>query len=109
MGVGSLGDLNRFPPKSAHRVNDGAWHHVAVTMDRATPAARGQLYVDGRPYYAFSSLVRGRLNPTADMFIGDPERSFAARVDEVRVFRGALNAEEIRLLTRPGTNSLREP
>ena len=95
---GTLGDGNKFPPKSAVRINDGRWHHVAVTLDRSSPVARGQLFVDGAPYYAFSSRLRGRLNPAADFFIGDAERPFAGCIDEVRVYRGALGAAEIQRL-----------
>jgi eukaryotic-like serine/threonine-protein kinase len=108
-GDGSLGDLNRIPPKLARRINDGAWHHVAVTLDRASAVARGQLYVDGEPYYAFTSPLQGRLNPAADLFIGDHERPSAACIDEVKLFRGAVSPGEIRLLGRTGAASPHEP
>lgn len=107
-GDGSLGDLNRIPPKSARRINDDAWHHVAVTIDRAAAVARGQLYVDGEPYYAFTSRLRGRLNPSADLMIGDHDRPFAACLDEVKLFRGALSPAEIRSLARADAANSRE-
>lgn len=99
-GDGGLGDLNRVPPNSARRINDDVWHHVAVTLDRATAVSRGQLYVDGEPYYSFTSRLRGRLNPSADLIFGDAERLFAGGLDEVKLFRGALNAAEVRSLAR---------
>jgi hypothetical protein len=108
-GDGCLGDLNRLPPKSARRINDGSWHHVAVTLDRASPLARGQLYVDGEPYFGFTSRLRGRLNPAADLFIGDHERPFAACLDEVKLFRGAMSPGEIQGLCRARPASPRGP
>jgi hypothetical protein len=107
-GDGSLGDVNRIPPQSARRLNDGAWHQVAITLDRTTAIARGQLYLDGEPYYAFTSRLRGRLNPSADLIIGDAERPFAASLDEVKLCRGALSPAEIQALYRAGNVSPRE-
>ncbi len=104
-GDGSLGDLNRIPPKSARRINDGAWHHVAVTLDRSSAVAHGRLYVDGEPYYAFTSRLRGRLNPSADLFIGDYKRPFAACLDEVKLFHGAVGPGEIQRLHRDSASS----
>ena len=106
---GAVGEMNLFPPASARRINDGLWHHVAVTLDRASPVARGQLYVDGEPYYAFTSRLRGRLNPGTDLFIGDHERPFAACMDEVKLFRGALPPGEIQALYRAGTGVPHDP
>jgi WD40 repeat protein len=106
---GSLGEPNWTPPKSARRINDGGWHHVAVTLDRAATVARGRLYVDGEPYYAFTSHLRGRLNPAADLYIGDHERPFVACLDEVKLFRGTVSPGEIQLLYRGGGASPHEP
>ncbi len=107
-GDGSLGDVNRIPPQSAPRINDGAWHHVAVMLDRTTAVSRGQLYVDGEPYYAFTSRLRGRLNPSADLILGDAARPLAASLDEVKLFRGALSPAEIQRLCRAGNSRPRE-
>jgi hypothetical protein len=65
--------------------------------------------VDGEPYYAFTSHLRGRLNPAADLYIGDHERPFVACLDEVKLFRGTVSPGEIQLLYRGGGASPHEP
>ncbi|MGE0481371.1 MAG: LamG domain-containing protein [Phycisphaerae bacterium] len=81
-------------------VADGAWHHVAVTVDRSSTTG-GVFYVDGFPLAAtFDPTFRpGSVNNTGVLRIGS--RSFAVSgvwngcIDEVEIFRRALTPGEV--------------
>ncbi len=83
---------------STHGVNDGVWHHVAVTRIQSTGQKR--IYVDGNPdgeqsddRYAFTNLDRHiRIGATAD---GTPNRCFYGALDEVRVWTLARTQTQI--------------
>ncbi|MHC4251005.1 MAG: LamG-like jellyroll fold domain-containing protein, partial [Planctomycetota bacterium] len=97
-------------------VNDGEWHHVAVTWENdGTPNATDAiLYVDGTP--AGTSDTSGQSIDTAsgdDVKIGvrgphGNDREFDGPIDDVRIYDVALGAAEIddihqAGLTGPGT------
>lgn len=75
--------------------NDGEWHHVALTRDRASGEA--VLYLDGasvdhaagstRPLTAAKHLAIGGMLPGGGAFSG--------QIDEVRIHRRALSADEV--------------
>lgn len=84
-------------------VNDGRWHHVAVTWSSATGLV--ELYKDGvRVYYA--SLVPGTsITSNGSLVIGndqdgemaglDPNQAFAGEIDELKIYNTVLDAETI--------------
>jgi len=85
---------------SGFPVNDGNWHHVAVTVDR-TSIAGGIFYVDGltvgspfNPVPRSNSLTNdrplriGRRSDAAGGF-------FSGDIDEVELFRGVLDPSEV--------------
>lgn len=81
-------------------LNDGAWHHVAYTVNAATDIT--QLYIDGAlagtvttPVFAFqtfNNLEVGRLGRSA------PTDAYAGSVDELKIFDTVLSAGEIAAL-----------
>lgn len=102
---------------SAQRVNDGTWHHAAVSVDLH---GRARLYLDGEqvdgrvePWFAgVSGLDRMALGRNVDS--GGPQWFFDGWLDEVVLVEQALDAAAIRGLAngRPAsefTASLAEP
>jgi hypothetical protein len=79
-------------------VNDGEWHHAAVTVDAAQNAT---LYLDGE---VVATGIRAFFSGVFDidsMSIGRVERSnasaepFSGKVDDLRIYQRILAAEEV--------------
>ncbi len=86
---------------------DGAWHHVAATVKRASNG--GTLYVDGAVVLTFSPTTRpGSLTNTGAIRLGQASNGSSsalnADIDEVEVFKRALSASEIDALYRAGSS-----
>jgi hypothetical protein len=95
--------------RSAGRVDDGGWHHVAVTVDFTdlplSTRARATLYVDGE---ADGLRDPWRLHywPDTDAVkigFGSPDfpsghSHFAGAIDDVQIYSVALTADEVRAL-----------
>lgn len=90
-------------------INDGQWHHVAVTFD-GTSTDDVRLFVDGL-MEAVSSSNRHDIYTSAGsdvhigMFASEP-RYFRGSIDEVRIYERALTMEEIWALARTDTTDL---
>lgn len=92
---------------SGTRTTAGGWEHVAVTVepDRTT------LYLNGRWVASVQrSLWPHEVRHVEIEFSGRGENRFSGRLDEVRVFQGALSAEAVADLAtyRPDAQWLRE-
>jgi hypothetical protein len=106
-----LGDgtfFNYISPSSLPDLRDGAWHHVAVTVDR-TSAIGGSLYVDGAVVLTFDPTNRpGSLTNREPLFIGrhaaSPGATFIGLIDEVEVFSRALTAGEVEAIFAAGSS-----
>lgn len=89
VGNGLIGTTN---------LNNGAWHHVAVVVHRATNTIK--LYVDGISEASFTNNAISTLDlsTTTSLFIGK-ERSngiyFKGSIDETRIWNRALTQCEI--------------
>jgi len=87
--VGWVGQVSGGP-----RVNDGQWHHVAVSRKRSGQVT---LYVDGKSVGVGGLASRDdvghivRLGYTATDFMP----AFKGEMDEVRIFQRVLSAKEI--------------
>ncbi|MCP5535749.1 MAG: sulfatase-like hydrolase/transferase [Akkermansiaceae bacterium] len=86
------------------RINDGAWHHVAVVIENgSTNVNAAKLYVDG-VLETVSSSSSQTINTSASgtPAIGasshDPTYNFKGDIDEVRVCHSAKTAGEIAIL-----------
>jgi hypothetical protein len=84
-------------------VMDGSWHHLAVTVERASNSGV-HWYLDGQPAGRFSDPTgrRGSLSNAAPLLIGanfysGPIR-FDGTVDELQIFNRALTASEVSAL-----------
>ena len=92
---------------SSASVNDGAFHHVAVAIDRDSPTG-GKLYVDGTAVLTFNPTSRpGSLDNNADFLIGGhisiPEFVFDGEIDELELYNVALSASEIQAIFNAGS------
>ncbi|NOK57948.1 MAG: hypothetical protein GFH27_549287n252 [Chloroflexi bacterium AL-W] len=105
-GSGKIGariDYNSDVVRSEQSINDGEWHHIAITRDDATNQI--QVFVDGQ------------LSATGTS--GNPERysrawsigridygmqSFPGTLDEVRIYNRPLNASEVEQIYQGSNN-----
>jgi hypothetical protein len=95
------------------RLTDGAWHHVAVTVNG--PADEVMFYIDGSHVETSSSgCFRSLSEPIAggpqSDFIGaggsfscEPGGYFTGQIDELSFFRRALTAEEVGAIHAAGS------
>lgn len=81
-------------------LENGAWHHLAGTIDLSAGGSH-RYYVDGRPAAESRNLGFDRLFANdADFRLGWGSGSFSGCLDEVRIYRRALSAEEVARLAR---------
>lgn len=82
-------------------LRDGAWHHVAVSIDRANPSGGIIFYVDGQqigsPQVSFTD---GDLSSNGAFFIGRNNvqggtTNFVGQIDEVGIYNRALSGSEV--------------
>jgi len=89
---------------SSPLITSSIWYHIAVTVDRTTPA--GRFYIDGQPAGSFAPIT-GNITNTAPMLIG---ASFTTglvlptvgrheiTIDELELFNRALLSSEIQAI-----------
>jgi hypothetical protein len=92
---------------SAPPLQDGHWHHVAMTVKRDL-AAGGKLYVDGHQVFVFDPTAQaGDLSNTEPLRIGNHSNAglrcfFKGAISSVAVHRGEMTAEEVGASYRAG-------
>jgi hypothetical protein len=87
--------------KSTGNINDGAWHHVAVTRNSSSGAMI--LYIDG-VQQASATGPTGTKNTPANLRIGSLQTNinfFAGQIDEVRLYNVVLTASQVSALAAP--------
>ncbi|MHC4122820.1 MAG: LamG-like jellyroll fold domain-containing protein [Planctomycetota bacterium] len=82
-------------------MNDGQWHHIVGTYDKATM----RIYWDGAENNSFS--VSGNIDTGGyPVYIGGvygkPEYVFGGLIDDVRIYKRALSANEIKRIYQNG-------
>jgi len=71
---------------------DGKWHHVAVSVDRGK---RATIYIDGEKSGDLDiSSQKGDLKTLVN--IGGPYKGFDGVIDSFRIYKGAMDPEEIK-------------
>ncbi|HVJ20028.1 MAG TPA: LamG domain-containing protein, partial [Polyangiaceae bacterium] len=95
------GDWQNFP--ATVTINDGQWHHVAITVDR-DQADGLKFYIDGAFLTADDPTARsGDLSNTSPLFWGDNFDggfSMIGLLDEMGLYQRVLTPEEIELLAQ---------
>jgi hypothetical protein len=83
-------------------VSDGKWHHVAFTVD----AAGGKIYVDGllKGTRAWTGSP-GATTQTDRLSIGFYDQYFSGSIDEARIYKITLTADEIVTLAKQRQNN----
>ncbi|OWK37491.1 DUF1592 domain-containing protein [Fimbriiglobus ruber] len=107
--VGPDGQPNgtvKSPPKT---IRANAWQHVAAVVRRGKNETR--LYVNG---YLVATGTVGPANldnPKVDLHLGriQDAQQFKGELDEVRIYRRALDAAEIQALMEPGRQFVKPP
>ena len=93
----------RIDPK---QLLDGAWHHCVATFDGKVM----RVYLDGREIGSLPREGDISAGGAAPCGIGSMkgEERFQGGMDDVRIYREAISAEEVRGLYRAGLESLRK-
>ncbi|MGE3165482.1 MAG: LamG-like jellyroll fold domain-containing protein [Planctomycetota bacterium] len=98
------------PSSGGAFINDGQWHHVAVTYDRDHAPNGVRLYVDGMRVDpdTYQGTAFGSLTNTAPLRIGASTMAvagtfFEGDIDEVEIFDRVLLAGEVRDLFAAGS------
>jgi autotransporter-associated beta strand protein len=112
--------ISKFGGNGEQRIDGTAplptgWHHVAVTLQESEGAGVGVLYVDGQPVGMNASMsytpdmIGSLVNATNNyigrsQFPGDPYLN--GRVDDFRIYNGALSANQIQALYANGPSGV---
>lgn len=92
--------------KGTRKLNDGAWHHLAVVVSREDSST--SFFVDGVLAGSSASNNAGNLNTTAKFTVGKAGYYggwWQGDMDEVRVYGRALSPAEVALLLESGPNT----
>jgi hypothetical protein len=95
--------------RGATHLNDGQWHHVAMTYDGSSAAAGVKLYVDGAAEASVvqqDNLGSNTILNTVPFTIGSRESGgvpFNGDIDEVEVFNRVLSPAEIQAIFMAGS------
>lgn len=89
-------------------LRDGKWHHVAVTVERASTTG-AKLYVDGRVIGTFDPTpAQGDLTTDQPLIIGlhpsypNYDGNFRGGIDEISLYKRALSPKEIEGIYQAG-------
>jgi len=95
------GGFTNFTETSTY-LADGTWHHVAMTLNRATGLKRegGSLWIDGVEVLPLDPLVRpGSVSNAGELRIGqaydNSSLAFDGDIDEVELFNRCLGLDEV--------------
>ncbi len=96
----SAGNSSFYVASDGPNVQDGMFHHVAVTMNRNSSTG-GKLYVDGNVVLAFDpSLESGDLSTTTPLYVGSHDNpslkcNFKGIIDDLSIYNRDLVLTEI--------------
>lgn len=95
---------------SAHDLADGAWHHIAITVDRDS-AFGGLIYVDGTVVHTFNPTSQSAsLDTSANLYIGRHKSTnssaFDGLIDEIQLHDRVLTPAEITDIRDAGADGI---
>ncbi len=86
---------------SYQRFSDNEWHHYAIVVPKQGALNKYSVYVDGKKVYSANMQY---LKSYGKFFIGmiNISQEYGIRIDEVKVFNGALDEKQIQKEARKG-------
>ena len=100
-------------PAGARSAGDGAWHHLAVTVERTDSGRTGVAYVDGKEVARATTQESGRLfrNDGKVLFGSNHhgDSSWQGALDEPAIYDRVLSASTIAVHHAAGRRSLAPP
>lgn len=92
-------------------INDGNWHHLAVTFNLGSTASSIIIYIDGVEFsdsngganYASTGTWSPVINTSAYFALNTPSRGFSGNIDELSIWDGSLNQSGINEIYNSGT------
>lgn len=103
--LGTGGSSATYGPAGPSSLNDGGWHHVAVTVLRSDPGGRAlKLFVDGAVVLNDPAPQLGDVGSPADLLVGGPETTPVTTappsglIDELEIFNRALSDAEVQAI-----------
>lgn len=100
-------------PISTTSINDGTWHHVAVTYNIGTGSHT--MYVDGAPGES-STIAAGMVAAAADFMVGGIFNSsgtaistFTGKVDDLQIYGEVLSDDDVNYLFNNPGSAVPEP
>lgn len=103
----AVGTGSSFPEPRIAGVLDNSWHHVAITVS-VVPHLNIRGYLDGDLVTNFNDSANTIANSPGDLLfgawhgVGNPQRQFDGRLDEVRFYTGLLRPCDIEDLVGNG-------
>lgn len=91
---------------SSPSVNNGAWRHVAVTVDRSSSSG-GKFYVDGSLVYTFNPTNRsGNTSNAAPLEMGriNSGSYLGGRLDEITLYSRVLTSSQVSAIRNAGAS-----
>jgi hypothetical protein len=87
--------------ESEYVITDGAWHHIGLVWDKSYR----YLYVDGAEVARDAVSISFTMPCDGGLYLGagktlDPASFFSGLIDDVRIYRRALSAEEIAAMAK---------
>ncbi len=108
IGVGFGATVGTIPSSTVNSPNDGAWHHLVVTLDATSGNAI--IYLDGSNVYTYTTYGTG-YNIGSAIKIGarydGSNWYFNGDLDEYAIWNRVLSAAEVLNLYRRGANRVR--
>lgn len=111
LSIGNEAAASWSGAKGTTPVNDGEWHHVAITFDDDQNG--GQIFTDGVAETQFT-IVHDIPQPNADLVFaswshGGGNAGYIGLLDEIAIFSVALEEADIKDIMQDGLSSILEP
>lgn len=105
LGTGTSANYFLSTPTGLPVVNDGSWHHIAVSYNGSSAATGCTFFIDGTSYAGTDALAAGTISgsslnsESASIGVinaGTPSAHYDGKLDELRVWNVARTLNEIR-------------
>jgi hypothetical protein len=113
IGDGTKTNYNTSDIPNIPAINDGKWHHLAVTVQRSNPNGI-KFYIDGALVAVFDPTAHmGDITNTSHLLIGNnllsAGQSFIGILDEIELFNRVLSPDEVKAIYAAKNNGKCHP